>query len=558
MNYDMSSYFEDPEFKEALARYEGMVENHTPAYFEADELTDIAEYYASKGRHKDADKAINLAIQLHPDNIDALIFRARSLMLLGKKEEAQMVMQLINNPADREFRFLQADLLIEEEHMEEADKILQQLAMDEEYELDTLLDIILDYVDVNQKEYAKKWIDCLFAHFDMQTLPETNQRLRDVLCDYYSTFNKPKLAIPYLNMTLNEFPYSVQHWNELGKCYLQQEQYEKAHEAFDFALAIDENNTETLTLKAFLYSQTANIKESINYYLRLEKATEKKPPVYMALAGLHFEMKDYETAMKYTQKLLKQKQEITAFELTDIYSIAALCHVALGHPEEGYMYLDQVLKQNGNDAETRIYAGQFFTIMAGSKDISEEERKNNIDKAEEQFNLALEFTPKEERMDILFKIGSKYFDEHLFEYANRYFEQINKEFPHNAHSTYFFLIYGYLYLQQPGPFIHYLAKINKELPDTYAALGVDENAQFPDQLFNEAIRVIKDDISKGKLNLNNYLYLFYGISCIYSMVSGPPELLDNYVINGHRELFYPLPLGSGSASCRLQGSRRQQ
>ena len=25
------------------------------------------------------------------------------------------------------------------------------------------------------------------------------------------------------------------------------------------------------------------------------------------------------------------------------------------------------------------------------------------------------------------------------------------------------------------------------------------------------------------------------------MVSGPPELLDNYVINGHRKLFYPLP-----------------
>ena len=40
MNYDMSSYFEDPEFKEALAKYEGMVESHTPAYFEADELID--------------------------------------------------------------------------------------------------------------------------------------------------------------------------------------------------------------------------------------------------------------------------------------------------------------------------------------------------------------------------------------------------------------------------------------------------------------------------------------------------------------------------------------
>jgi len=33
MNYDMSSYFEDPEFKEALAKYEGMGGKHTPPPF---------------------------------------------------------------------------------------------------------------------------------------------------------------------------------------------------------------------------------------------------------------------------------------------------------------------------------------------------------------------------------------------------------------------------------------------------------------------------------------------------------------------------------------------
>ncbi len=159
-----------------------------------------------------------------------------------------MVAQLINDRTDREFRFLQADLLIEEERMEEADEILQQLAMDEEYELDTLLDIILNYVDVNQKEYAKNGSTACLPISTCKPYRETNQRLRDVLCDYYSTFNKPDLAIPYLNMTLNEFPYSVQHWNELGKCYLQQEQYENAHEAFDFALAIDENKHRDIDL----------------------------------------------------------------------------------------------------------------------------------------------------------------------------------------------------------------------------------------------------------------------------------------------------------------------
>ena len=181
MNYDMSSYFEDPEFKEALAKYEGMVENHTPAYFEADELIVIAEYYTLKGRHKDADKAIDLTLQLHPENTDALVFRIRSLMLQNKKEEAKVVAQLIANSTDRECRFLQADMLMEEDRIEEAEEIFKQLVMDEEYEVDTLLDIIQDYTNANQEEYAGQWVDCLFAHSDMQTLPKTNQRLRDVL-----------------------------------------------------------------------------------------------------------------------------------------------------------------------------------------------------------------------------------------------------------------------------------------------------------------------------------------------------------------------------------------
>ena len=505
MNNEMSSYFEDPEFKESLARYEGMVENHTPAYFEADELTDIAEYYATKGKNEDADKAIIFALQLHPDDVDALIFRARSLMLQGKQAEAKTVMGLIKNTTDREFKFLQADLLMEEEQMEEADKILQQLAIDEEYELDTLLDIILDYIDINQEEYAKKWMDCLSARFDIQSLTKTDQRLRDVLYDYYNTFNKTELAIPYLIMTLDEHPYSIRHWKELGKCHLLQYQYEDANEAFDFALAIDENDTEALTFKAFIYAQAGNFQEAINYYLRVEKTVERKAPVYTALASIYFDLKDYDLALKYIQKLLKDKEELASFELSGIYGIAALCQAALGYPEKGTMYINQALELNDHDVETRICAGHFFAITARYPDISERERKDNIDKAEYQFELAIQFAPREEQMDTLFKIGSKYFDEHLFEYACRYFERMNQEFPSNAHSTYFFLIYGYYYLQKTKPLLHYLAKIWKELPELYASLGTTDGTLMTDSIFNEAMRGIKEEISRGNINLNKYL-----------------------------------------------------
>ena len=114
MNNDLSSYFEDPEFKDILAKYEGMVNDHTSIYFDAEELTDIAEYYASQNREADAEKAIDFALLLHPSNTDALVFKARSLCIKGKLNEAYQVMNLIEDMSDREVKFLKADLKKEE------------------------------------------------------------------------------------------------------------------------------------------------------------------------------------------------------------------------------------------------------------------------------------------------------------------------------------------------------------------------------------------------------------------------------------------------------------
>ena len=101
MNNDLSSYFEDPEFKDILAKYEGMVNDHTSIYFDAEELTDIAEYYASQNREADAEKAIDFALLLHPSNTDALVFKARSLCIKGKLNEAYQVMNLIEDMSDQ-------------------------------------------------------------------------------------------------------------------------------------------------------------------------------------------------------------------------------------------------------------------------------------------------------------------------------------------------------------------------------------------------------------------------------------------------------------------------
>ena len=191
MNYDMSSYFEDPEFKDILAKYEGMVKDHTPTYFDAEELTDIAEYYASIEQEEKANAAIEFALRLHPTNTDALVFKSRSLCIKGKLEEAYQIMNLIEDTSDREVLFLKADLLIEERRLEEADIIFQELASVEDNAFETLLDILLVYMDTNQQEYAAKWIRKLR---DNGYNENNSQKFRDAWCDYCMTFGFPEKA----------------------------------------------------------------------------------------------------------------------------------------------------------------------------------------------------------------------------------------------------------------------------------------------------------------------------------------------------------------------------
>ena len=127
-----------------------------------------------------------------------------------------------------------------------------------------------------------QWVDCLFAHSDMQTLPETNQRLRDVLCDYYSTFNKPDVGYPLPEHDperVSLFHSSIgTNW---GNAICNNAQYEEAHEALDFALAIDDEQHRVIDLESiWLPARQANLKESCRLLSpsgQCEQEQDRKP-----------------------------------------------------------------------------------------------------------------------------------------------------------------------------------------------------------------------------------------------------------------------------------------
>lgn len=504
MERDMYSYFEELEFKESLARYEDMVENHVPAYFDAGELLDIAEYYESKKKYMDAGTVIDFALSLHPDDIDVLVFKARMLLEQGKVNEARKVADLIEDTQDREVRFLRADLLMEDDRMEEADQMLSQIAEEEGYDEETLIDILQDYTDVGMKQYADRWLSELAKRTDVNVPVAKKNRLNEALCDYYIEFGKPAKAVPFLRDILERHPYSVNDWSDLGRCYIEIGEYENAHEALDFALAIDGNDEEALLTKAYCYHECDALEEANQYYLRYAEVASDKAMAYLAVTKVYIDQQAYGTAMEYAMKSFESKPGLNQSERGELACYMALCHAALGHVGEGDKWLREAFKQSQDEKKTSIYAGQYYLLEARHCK-REKERNQYVSRAEQQFTLALMLAMKEERLETLYTIGMTCFDMQELTFAACYFEMINREYPYEAQDTYYFLAYIYIHLQNTSAFMHYLAKMKKEIPEAYNRLGNESSLHQPDLRFNNLMREIKEKIIKENIDLNNYL-----------------------------------------------------
>ena len=414
MNNDLSSYFEDPEFKDLLAKYEGMAESHTPTYFDAEELTDIAEYYASQGEEQKAEEAIDFALRLHPNNTDALVFKSRSLCIKGKLSEAYQVMNLIEDPSDREVQFLKADLLMEEHRLEEAEFIYQELAQSEGEFFDVLLDIALTYMDANQKDYAFLWIDKLRQKGYNET---NNQKFRDAWCDYCMTFGCPEQATQAFQLSLDEQPYSIPHWNGLAKCYFAQNETEKAMEAVDFALAIDENNPEALELKGFCHLQNEEYEAALSIYHQLLPQSKTPSRIYALLVKCYMDMEKATEAKAVCHEWLKQCPKLTGFEKSEIYSYISLCCFNLYQPEEGMKYIDAALDLEPAFRGAILQKGMLHLQMQETKE------------AEKLFQKVMDISPDDDQSEILYNVANAYFFLHMYPSTIEWCNKIIRDYP---------------------------------------------------------------------------------------------------------------------------------
>ncbi|MBO4800415.1 MAG: tetratricopeptide repeat protein [Bacteroidaceae bacterium] len=311
---DDLKYFEDPEFKEILEKYEAAKELGMSVYMDADELTDVAEYY-SMVCHDDesADEVIDLALQLHPDAVDPQIFRARKFMRDGDINKARQLCDLIDDQKNREVIFLRAELLLQEQKNEQALQYLLLVADSVEEDQDFFFYdsayIFIDYQDYTSakcladklEEMAPKWF-----------------KTWEVMADIHLGLDHFQEALPYINRMLDVDPFYVDAWNWSCEAYTGLNQYGKAIESADYALAIEPQNERALQLKAWCLLQQENYEQAHELYQQLQRMNPEYEPHVFHDSFCLFDLGDLQGALQLVEKA-EQLAEENCPDLPSIY-----------------------------------------------------------------------------------------------------------------------------------------------------------------------------------------------------------------------------------------------
>ena len=388
-----NKYYQSRHFLRLLHRYEKAVsEGHVP-YLEADELTDIAEYYMTGKQDAKANQAIQAAINMHPGSVDPQIFLARQKMFYGQLEEARAIVDAITEQEDTEVTYIRAELLIRENRADEASAYMLEQMEKKQDSLDTFLhDCTSIFMDYDEWELAQEWFERLEETFpDHPKLPIMEAEILMGLDEYED-------ALPMLQKILDEEPYNSEAWNLLSETYDALERYADAIEAADDALAINPQDNNALLMKANAYMHDSQMETAIEYYKRYLEAQPDDVNVYISLAACYGSRERDKEALQVLEKAEQYALKLPDrnSDLTQVFQMRAY---ALGH-------LNRTSEALAAIAQARKYGeeSEVWKLDMTEGDIYLHSQQTKL--AEESFVAALAHSP--EQSDTLFNIALLY------------------------------------------------------------------------------------------------------------------------------------------------------
>ena len=340
------NYFDSEEFVDLINKYLGMAKNHTQVFFEREELLALADYYLNNDRKSDSLDVLNYALKLYPNDDDIRLGRVNLLFETNHYDEAAEALESMTDCTAPEMDLFYMKKNLHEENFEKADEIADKRMQDSETPIDDIRAIIAVYFCSSCSSRAEKWLK------RYKELTQGNEKetldMNFFIRQKYMEIGKMDKTIDNLHQDLEEHPYAINLWIESGAYYTLLDDMEKAHEALDYALAIDPENVDALKLMADVALGQKNYSlgiQTLTKILEKEDATEE----YIdKLFCCYADSNKYKEAKDFCNDLMKKLPA----EDADVDIKACLCYKLSivesleGNLKEGLEWIEKATELN--------------------------------------------------------------------------------------------------------------------------------------------------------------------------------------------------------------------
>ena len=326
--------------KRLIERFEAMLNNHQSAYFDSEELVEIAEYYIDFGDYKKAERAIHFGQNLFPGNYFIQLKKIECHILTQKPKQAwELIKPLFRlNSDDCELLILTAKVCSMQNRHHMAIKILTR-SLEYASEKDEIFGLIgMEYY--NLAKYRKA---LYYFKRSASINPENELDFQHALLCFQMMKEKDK-AIDFVDQFLDNMPFSEIAWFELGRLYKQKNEFDRALIAFDYAFLLNEENKEYCLQKGMMYEKMKKHHQAIENYLAYIEHNENDPMLLMKIGKCYKTLGEKEQAFKFFfQSVREDPQYYKA------WNEIAVFHKELENYREALKYTNRALEFNPNN-----------------------------------------------------------------------------------------------------------------------------------------------------------------------------------------------------------------
>ncbi len=287
-----------------IKRYKAHMSGEESFFFDVSDFVDIISYFIENLNFKEAQQAIEEALNFYPSESELLFLQSGLLFRKGKINEALNILQDIEGlqTGNPEFYFLKANILVSKGKIKTAMKLYNKV-------LDTVdKDEIPIYLHLIGKslQIVNKFNEALI-YFKQIPTEELEEEMLEDIATTYESIGDYNSALKLYRKILKMNVFSDFAWEELGNLYLKLNDTDKALEAFLYAFAIDNNLIDVGEKIADIYYKKQNYKQAILYYQYLSQLLKNNNAYSESLADSYLQLKMFEKAEEYYQKALNNK-----------------------------------------------------------------------------------------------------------------------------------------------------------------------------------------------------------------------------------------------------------